>query len=49
MLWFENEPQTALMANVIRAADYYRSKYGLVPNLCFAHPSMLVGHQPGQF
>ena len=25
------------------AADYYRQKYGLVPDLCLVHPSMLSG------
>ena len=41
MLWYDNDPHTALTAKVIRAADYYRHKYGLSPNLCLVHPSML--------
>jgi hypothetical protein len=41
MLWFDNDPRTALTAKVARAADYYRQKYGLVPDLCLVHPSML--------
>ena len=41
MLWFDNDPRTALTAKVARAADYYRKKYGLVPDLCLVHPSML--------
>jgi hypothetical protein len=41
MLWLDNDPRTALTAKVARAADYYRQKYGLVPNLCLVHPSML--------
>ena len=41
MLWFDNDPRTALAAKVSRAADYYRQKYGLVPDLCLVHPSML--------
>lgn len=41
MLWFDNDPHTALTAKVARAADYYRQKYGLVPDLCLVHPSML--------
>jgi hypothetical protein len=41
MLWFDNDPRTALTAKVSRAADYYRQKYGRVPNLCLVHPSML--------
>ena len=41
MLWFDNDPRTALTAKVSRAADYYRQKYGLVPDLCLVNPSML--------
>jgi hypothetical protein len=44
MLWFDNNPQTALLEKVLRAANYYHTKYDLVPNLCFIHPSMLKGH-----
>ena len=46
MLWFDNDPRTALTAKVARAADYYRQKYGLVPDLCLVHPSMLGGPRP---
>jgi hypothetical protein len=46
MLWFDNDPRTALTAKVARAADYYRRKYGLVPDLCLVHPSMLVQVHP---
>jgi hypothetical protein len=41
MLWFDNDPRTALTAKVARAADYYRRKYGHVADLCLVHPSML--------
>jgi hypothetical protein len=41
MLWFDNDPKTALTAKVQRAVDYYRQKYGNIPNLCLVHPSML--------
>jgi len=41
MLWFDNDPKTALTAKIERAADYYRRKYGRDPNLCLIHPSML--------
>jgi hypothetical protein len=43
MLWFDNDPRTALTAKVRRAADYYRQKYGLVADMCLVHPSMLAG------
>ena len=47
MLWFDNDPRTALTAKVARAADYFRLKYGLVPDLCLVHPSLLSGPRPG--
>ena len=46
MLWFDNDPRTALTAKVARAADYYHQKYGLVPDLCLVHPSMLTNPHP---
>jgi hypothetical protein len=46
MLWFDNDPRTALTAKVARAADYYRQKYGQVPDLCLVHPSMLSKSPP---
>jgi hypothetical protein len=46
MLWFDNDPRTALTAKVSRAADYYRQKYGLVADLCLVHPSMLGASHP---
>jgi hypothetical protein len=41
MLWFDNDPKTALAAKIERAMDYYRHKYGRDPNLCLIHPSMM--------
>jgi hypothetical protein len=41
MLWFDNDPKTALTTKIERAVDYYRHKYGRDPNLCLIHPSML--------
>jgi hypothetical protein len=41
MLWFDNDPKTALTAKIERAVDYYRHKYGRDPNLCLIHPSVL--------
>jgi len=43
MLWFDNDPHTVLTAKVARAADHYRMKYGVVPDLCLVHPSMING------
>jgi hypothetical protein len=42
MLWFDNDPRTALKSKIERAADYYRQKYGLNPDLCMVNPSMLA-------
>jgi hypothetical protein len=42
MLWFDDDKRTELAAKVERAADYYRQKYGLTPDLCLVHPSMLA-------
>jgi len=41
MLWFDNDPKTALDDKILRAATYYQNKYGQAPNVCFVHPSML--------
>ena len=41
MLWFDNDPKTALAAKIERAVEYYRKKYGHRPNLCLIHPSAL--------
>ena len=41
MLWFDNDPKTALTTKIERAVDYYRHKYGRDPNLCLIHPSMV--------
>ena len=46
MLWFDNDPKIILAAKVVRAADYYRKKYGKHPTLCFVHPSTLAGTTP---
>ena len=46
MLWFDNDPKADLGIKIERAADYYRKKYGRVPDLCFVHPSMLGEKKP---
>jgi len=46
MLWFDNDPHTALAAKVSRAADYYQQKYGRIADLCMVHPSMLGENHP---
>lgn len=36
MLWFDNS-KSPLRDKIIRAADYYRQKYGQVPNCCLVN------------
>jgi hypothetical protein len=47
MLWFDNDPSTALAAKVQRAAEYYHRKYGVNPDTCVVNPAML-GERPLQ-
>lgn len=42
MLWFDNR-KDPLDAKIARAAEYYKSKYGTTPTLCFVHPSAMPG------
>jgi hypothetical protein len=37
MLWLDDDKQTTLEDKVLRAADYYREKYGRAPDLCLVH------------
>jgi hypothetical protein len=37
MMWLDDDKQTTLEAKVLRAADYYREKYGHAPNLCLVN------------
>jgi threonyl-tRNA synthetase len=41
MLWFDNDHKADLATKIERAAKYYHSKYGKVPNLCLVHPKTL--------
>jgi hypothetical protein len=43
MLWFDDSCETGLVERIEQASDYYHSKYGHKPNLCFVHPDSLVG------
>jgi len=45
MLWFDNDPAATLSLKIQKAADYYRQKYGRLPDLCLVHPSMLEKNQ----
>jgi len=41
MMWFDNDPKTALTDKVAHAAEYYHAKYGRTPDLCLVNPAML--------
>jgi hypothetical protein len=41
MLWFDNDPKSTLLTKIEHAVDYYQQKYGVTPNICYLHPSMM--------
>lgn len=41
MMWFDNDPKTALTEKIKHAAEYYRAKYGQTPDVCLVNPGML--------
>ena len=41
ILWYCDDKKLSLAECVQRACDYYRSKYGAIPNLCYVHPSLV--------
>ena len=42
MLWFDENSGRDLGAKIERAARHYEAKYGMFPDLCYVHPSMLA-------
>jgi hypothetical protein len=42
MLWFDDDPKRSIAEKVERAAQRYREKYGVAPNLCYANPTSLA-------
>ena len=46
MLWYDNDPKKQLTEKMQKAADYYRQKYGRLPNVCLVHPKMINGETP---
>jgi len=42
MLWFDDDTKSDLRIKILKAVDYYQRKYGVRPNLCYVHPSMLT-------
>ena len=41
MLWLDDDKQTTLEDKVLRAADYYREKYGRTPDLCLVNKATI--------
>ena len=41
MLWFDNNKIETINTKIEHAAQYYQKKYGIVPTLCYIHPSMM--------
>jgi hypothetical protein len=41
MLWYDDDTKRPLGEKVARAVDYYKTKYGSVPTVCFVNPVTL--------
>ncbi len=41
MLWYDDDGKRPLGEKVTRAVDFYKSKYGVVPTICFVNPATL--------
>jgi hypothetical protein len=39
MMWFDGDREHSLADRIERAADYYHTKYGARPTLCYMHPA----------
>lgn len=46
MLWYDSDRKTTTAQKIATAAEYYRKKYGGIPNLCFCNPEMIDDSQP---
>jgi hypothetical protein len=42
MLWLDDDKGVGFDDKVVRAARYYKDKYGRSPNLCLVHKGMLA-------
>lgn len=45
MMWLDTDSRSTLEEKVIRAADYYREKYGRFPELCLVNIRLLEGEK----
>lgn len=41
MMWLDADKKRSLEEKVERAAEYYKDKYGRLPELCLVHTNML--------
>ena len=41
MLWYDDDTKRPLGEKVARAVEYYKSKYGNMPTVCFVNPATL--------
>jgi len=42
MLWLDDDKKRPFDEKIVRAADYYRTKYGRSPNMCLVNKKMLA-------
>ena len=40
MIWFDNDPHKNINEKIRLAVQYYQSKFGSQPTLCFLHPKL---------
>jgi hypothetical protein len=45
MLWLDDDKGRSLEDKVLRAADYYREKYGRAPNMCLVNKAAVENEQ----
>jgi hypothetical protein len=48
MLWFDADRKCDVGARITKASNFYKSKYGRKPNLCFLHPTTAGEAHPGE-
>ena len=41
MLWYDDDTKRSLGDKVARAVDFYKTKYGTMPTVCFVNPATL--------
>jgi hypothetical protein len=41
LLWYDDDAQRRLDERVARAVAHYRTRYGVLPTVCFVNPKMM--------